>query len=230
MPRPTALLLMGGGDYHNTSEHYELLAGLLAGPAGLNVSVSDDFFGQTAASLSRYDLVVLWATHGQPPPEPVHALLAAVRQGTPLLGVHAAPFTVRRIEGGPEAIGSAYQGAHLPYQEFTVNILDTGHPITAGVMDFRVQDEPYRLDVVGDGVHVLASYDGRQTDAQWAESSPAREEAHAWRRRQPQAPLLYTKQLGAGKIHVNALGHDRAALTHPAFRQLVTQAVQWLMP
>ena len=29
MARPTALLIAGGAPYHNTSEHYELLAGLL---------------------------------------------------------------------------------------------------------------------------------------------------------------------------------------------------------
>ena len=100
MGRPSALLIMGGADYHNTVAHYELLAGLLAGPAGCNVTVTDDFPAQTEESLSRYDLLVLWATYGAPPREPVDALFRAVRQGTPLLGIHAAPYTVREIEGG----------------------------------------------------------------------------------------------------------------------------------
>jgi type 1 glutamine amidotransferase len=230
MARPTALLIAGGADYHNTPEHYELLAGLLAGPAGLNVTVTDDLLGQTEASLSAYDLLVLSATIGQPPAAPVQALFSTVRRGTPLLGLHAAPFTVRQVEGGPEAIGSMYLGAHLPYQEFTVHILDRTHPITAGVEDFRIQDEPYRLDILGDGVQVLAAYDGRATDAEFkGERRPAHDEAHAWRLQRPRAPLVYVKQLGAGRICVNALGHDRAALTHPAFRRLVAQAAQWLL-
>jgi len=221
---------MGGADYHNTAEHYELLAGLLAGPAGLNLSVTDDFLGQSEESLARYDLLVLWATHGQPPPEPVQALFAAVQRGTPLLGLHAAPYTVRLFPGGPAAIGATYLNPHLPYQEFTVRILDREHPITAGLEDFRIQDEPYRLELVGEGVHLLAGYDGRAADRPFTgPARPVHEEVHAWRRRQPQAPLVYTKQFGSGKLCVNALGHDRAALTNPSFRLLVTQAVRWLL-
>jgi type 1 glutamine amidotransferase len=55
------------------------------------------------------------------------------------------------------------------------------------------------------------------------------DEANAWRMAHPRAPLLYTKQLGKGKIHVNALGHDRAAMSNPAFRQLVVQGANWLL-
>ena len=46
---------------------------------------------------------------------------------------------------------------------------------------------------------------------------------------QPRAPLMYVKQLGAGKICVNAMGHDGAALRNPGFRQLTVQAVNWLL-
>ncbi|MBI3974249.1 MAG: ThuA domain-containing protein [Chloroflexi bacterium] len=232
MPRPTALLIMGGADYHNTPEHYELLTGLLAGPAGLNVTVTDDFLGQTKESLSQYDLLVLWATHGQAPAEPVHALFDVVRHGTPLLGLHAAPYSVRMVEGGPEAIGSSYirRFPHLPYQGITVNILDREHPITAGMEDFRISDELYCLEDLGPDVHVLASYDGRTANAPYrGEPRPQHDEAHSWRMQQPRAPLVYVRQLSAGKICVNALGHDGAAISNPGFRQFVVQAAKWLL-
>ncbi len=232
MPRPTALLIAGGADYHNTPEHYELLAGLLAGPAGLNLTVTDAFEAQTEETLRRYDLLVLSATIGRPAAEPVHALFQTVRRGTPLLGIHAAPFTVREVEGGPQAIGSSYikRFPHLPYQEITIRIFDRTHPITAGVEDFRITDELYCLEDLGPEVRVLAGYDGREANAPYrGEPRPQHAEAHAWRMQQPRAPLLYVKTLGAGKIFVNALGHDGAALRHPAFRRLVVQGVQWLL-
>jgi type 1 glutamine amidotransferase len=231
MARPTALLIAGGADYHNTPEHYELLSGLLAGPAGLNLTITDDFAGLTDASVRPYDLLVLWATIGDPPAAPVEALFGAVRRGTPLLGIHAAPFTVRRVPGGPEAIGALYlPWPHLPYQETTVSIYDRSHPITRNVEDFRVTDELYCLEPRGDGVQVLAGYDGRAADAPYRGAPrPGQDEAHAWRLGQPRAPLLYTTRLGAGKVHVNALGHDGAALRHPAFRQLIAQGVGWLL-
>ena len=236
MARPTALLIAGGADYHNTPEHYECLAGLLAGPCGLNVTVTDDFERQTAESLRRYDLLVLWATIGQASPEPVHALFDAVRRGTPLLGLHAAPYTVRMVEGGPQAIGSSYikEFPHLPYQEITVNILDREHPVTQGVGDFTITDELYCLNELGQTVTVLASYDGRQANKpyrlrEWQPPDPRHELAHQWRMQQPRAPLVYVTQHGEGKICVNALGHDKAALDNPGFRQITTQAAGWLL-
>jgi len=235
MARPSALLIMGGDGYHNLPEHYELLAGLFAGPGGCNVTVTDDFPGQTEESLSGYDLLALWATHRQPPPEPVAALFRTVRKGTPLLGIHAAPYTVRMIEGGPEAIGSAYikRFPHLPYQEVTVNILDGAHPVTAGVEDFVTSDELYCLEALGPRVEVLASYDGRAAAQPYRTRegqppNPLHDEAHAWRLTQPRAPLVYVTPLGAGRVCVNALGHDAAALSNPGFRRLMVQSIGWL--
>lgn len=234
MARRTALLIMGGEAYHNTPEHYELLAGLLAGPAGLNLTITDDLLSQTEASLSCYDLLVLWATHREPPREPVHALFDVVRKGTPLLGLHAAPYTVRMVEGGPEAIGCEYikRFPHLPYQEITVRILDRDHPVTAGMDDFRTTDELYCLENLGPDVKLLACYDGREANRPFrtrdGRPDPRHDEANAWRMQQPHAPLVYVKQLGSGKICVNALGHDAASLQNPGFRRLVMQAVQWL--
>lgn len=231
MARPTALIIMGGADYHNTPEHYELLTGLMAGPAGCNVTVTDDLADLTRKNLTDYDLLVLWATHGSPPAEPIHALFNAVRRGTPLLGIHAAPYTVRQVEGGPQAIGSAYikRFPHLPYQEITVNIVDRNHPVTAGIEDFRITDELYCLEDLGPDVRVLAAYDGRDANAPYkGEPKPTHEAAHAWRKQQPRAPLVYVKEHGEGRICINALGHDAASIANPGFRQLIVQAARWL--
>jgi type 1 glutamine amidotransferase len=236
MGRPTALLIMGGADYHNKPEHYEALAGLLAGPAGCNITVTDDFLGQTESSLSRYDLLVLWATYtGEVPPEPVHALFETVRQGTPLLILHGALYDFRQTPGWPEVIGALILPRpirHLPYQEVTVNIQDHSHPVTAGVEDFRITDELFTLELRGEGARLLASYDGRAASKPFSGRSESDEEqsaSHAWRIEQPRAPLVYVKQHGAGKICGNALGHDVAALTNPGFRRLTVQAVDWLL-
>jgi type 1 glutamine amidotransferase len=225
---------MGGDAYHNTPEHYEQLAGLMAGPAGFNITVTDDFPAQTTESLGGYDLLVLWTTMREPPAAAVDALFDVVRAGTPLLGIHAAPYTVRMIEGGPEAIGSAYikRFPHLPYQEITVSILDHDHPITAGVEDFTITDELYCLEDLTPGARVLAGYDGRKAEAPYplrnGQPNPLHDEAHAWRKQQPQAPLVYVKQLERGKICVNALGHDGQAIANPGFRKLTVQAAHWL--
>jgi type 1 glutamine amidotransferase len=227
---------MGGDAYHNLPEHYEAIAGLFAGPVGCNVTVTDDLPSQTRASLSGYDLIVLWSTIGHGPAEAIGAIFDTVRTGTPLIGLHAAPYTVRMVNGGPEAIGSSYikRFPHLPYQTITVDISDVPHPVTSGINSFVITDELYCLEHLPPEATVLATYDGRAAEASYVipdgrEPNPAHADAHAWRVTQPRAPLVYTKPLGNGHLVVNALGHDGQALTNPGFRQLTVQAAQWLL-
>ncbi len=227
---------MGGDAYHNLPEHYEAIAGLFAGPAGCNIVVTDDLPSQTQKTLSGYDLIVLWTTMAKGPPEAIGALFDVVRQGTPLIGLHAAPYTVRMVDGGPEAIGCSYikRFAHLPYQTVKVDIADVAHPITQGVSSFSISDELYCLEDLPADATVLASYDGRAASAPYVipegrEPNPSDADAHVWRMTQSHAPLLYTKPLGTGHVVVNALGHDGQALTNPGFRQLTVQAARWLL-
>ena len=59
---------------------------------------------------------------------PLAALWAAVRAGTPYLGLHGAAFTVQQGSGGPAAIGARYEEPHLRQQPLSVRIADSGHP------------------------------------------------------------------------------------------------------
>ena len=226
---------MGGDAYHNKEEHYEELAGLFAGPCGLNVTLTDDLPGQTRQSLSGYDLLVLWTTLREPPAAPVNALFDTVRAGTPLYGIHAAPYTVRMIEGGPAAIGGSYQKTfpHLPYQETVVRIYEPDHPVTRGIEDFTITDELYCIDELTPDTTVLAGYDGREVRSgrprEGQPPDPRFEIQTAWRLERPRAPLVWTRSLGSGRIVVNALGHDGQAIATPGFRRLSVQAVSWLV-
>ena len=221
MSRLKALLVMGGDPIHDTPEHYELLAGLLAGPAGLNLHIVGELEPLTRLTGSDYDLIAMYRADRQPAAAPLAALWEAVRAGTPYLGLHGAAFTVRQVLGGPAAIGARYEEPHLRRQPLTVRIADSGHPITAGVESFAIEDEPYRLTPLApSALQVLASYSDHTLNRQTRHGTIAAR--GDW-------PLLYTKRLGAGQIHTNVLGHDRQALTHPAYRRLVVQAVAWLL-
>ena len=166
MGRPSALLIMGGADYHNTAAHYELLAGLLAGPAGCNVTVTDDFPAQTEESLSRYDLLVLWATYTRTsPPGAGGRPLPGRAQGHAAAGSSTGRRTPCarscRAAGGHGRLVHQALSRSLPYQEITVNILDhaSGHGRGAG------------LRHRGRAVHCLEDWD-RGDDACWPATTP----------------------------------------------------------
>ena len=221
MSRPNALLVMGGDPIHDTPEHYELLAGLLAGPAGLNLHIVDELEPLTRLTGADYDLIAMYRADRQPAAPPLAAMWEAVRAGTPYLGLHGAAFTVQQVPGGAAAIGARYEEPHLRQQPLTVRIADGGHPITAGVDSFTIEDEPYRLTpLVPSALRVLASY---------SDCALNRRTRHGVIVTGGDWPLLYTKRLGAGQIHTNVLGHDRKALTHSAYRRLIVQAVAWLL-
>lgn len=236
MSRPSACLIVGGpADYHNTPDRYEHIAGLLAGPAGLNIHMTDDLPGQTRERLGEYDLLALWSTWTRDTPvEATNALLDVVRQGTPLLIMHGSLYNFRENPQWVRDMGALIRSrpiAHLPYQEVTVQIQDHSHPVTAGIDDFQTADELFTLDL-SEGAQLLASFDGRATAVTFrddVEQSEVGKASHAWRLQQPRAPLVYVKRLGRGKICGNALGHDASALLNPGFRQLTVQAVGWLL-
>jgi uncharacterized protein len=233
--RPKTLLIVGGpADYHNKPEQYEGIAGLLVGPAGLNVTVTDDLPGQTAESLAGYDLLALWSTWTRDVPVgATDALLECVRRGTPLLIMHGALYNFRDNAAWVRDMGALIRSrpiAHLPYQDVTVEIQDRGHPITAGVESFQTADELFTLELQP-GAQLLASFNGLSTDKPFrddVEKGEVGAASHEWRKSQPRAALVYVKRLGDGWVCGNALGHDGPALANPGFRQLTVQAAQWL--
>ncbi len=235
MARPKTLLILGGpADYHNKPEQYEEIAGLLVGPAGLNIHVTDDLPGQSEQSLSGYDLLVLWSTWTRDVPrEATDALLDAVRRGAPLLIMHGSLYNFRDNPEWVKDMGALIRSrpiAHLPYQDVTVEIQDSDHPITAGLENFQTADELFTLELQP-GATLLASFNGRATAKPFrddVEQSEVGAASHAWRMEQPRAALVYVKRLGEGWICGNALGHDGRALSNPGFRQLTVQACQWL--
>ena len=92
---------------------------------------------------------------------------------------------------------------HDPNKEFVVSVKKavTPHPITAGMEDFKIQDELYIIE--GD-------------ITQW--EILARAEGH---------PVLFNKKYGKGRVHNNALGHDERALSNSSFQKLVINGIAW---
>lgn len=228
MARPKALLLTSGG-HIRIANNRQLLEDTLARQAGLDLVACDDYADLTAQRLRAYDLILSFS--GGPRAEPsdaqVGALVHAVAEGTPFIGLHAASVAFRHqlpegdsirsrwpapadardgLSGAQRQylamLGSAFTHV-IPPHRFTVRILDRDHPITRDVDDFDVENELYELAGDLTKVHFLAETEGQ--------------------------PLLYVHRWGRGRVHYNALGHDGRVLAHPSYRRLVVQAVAWAL-
>jgi type 1 glutamine amidotransferase len=80
------------------------------------------------------------------------------------------------------------------------------HPVTAGVTDFELFDEYYEFELADEKITVLAQR--HRADGVII-------------------PVMYAREVGAGRVVYLALGHDMRAWGEPPFRALVRQALAW---
>ncbi len=201
--RPRAFLLLGQAgerQFHNLPEHWAHLGSLLRGVDLENRVISDDLADLNAANLARFDVILNYSTARVASEEQIEALLGAVRGGIGYVGLHAATATFLSSQPYLEMVGGRFL-RHPPFGRFSVEILDSEHPITRGLTDFEIDDERYELVDVVDGIEILA-----------------RNEGH---------PMVYARSYGAGRVAYIALGHDARSLGRPEYHRLVSQAIRW---
>lgn len=110
-----------------------------------------------------------------------------------------------------QLIGARFAG-HPPISQIEVILTDSKHPITAGVEGkFTIFDEAYRHRMAKVKVHVLAKLKERPGD----------------RKPDPNLDILWTREVGKGRVVYNALGHGKEAWTNPNWQKLVVQSVLW---
>jgi len=110
-------------------------------------------------------------------------------------------------------LGARFAG-HPAITELTVLIADDKHPITAGLKEFKITDEPYKHTIADVQRHVLARFKDRPGD-----KDPKAAQANM--------DIVWTREVGKGKVVYCALGHGKAAWVNPAWQKLVVQAICW---
>jgi type 1 glutamine amidotransferase len=175
------------------------------------------------ATLGKYDVLMLnyrETPKGSPESrwseENKQAFLNAVRGGRGLVVYH---HTLSAFVGWYEferciAGGWRGQGYHGPKHQFTVTSTPANHPITAGLpSSFRHEvDELYQNSVMFPENVVLAT----------AYSDPAKPEGTGIAE-----PMVWVKRYGRGRVCVNALGHDVAAMKGKGFQTLMIRGIEW---
>lgn len=194
------LLLVGGAPYHDQPEHRETLSEFIG--AKFSLIMTDDLDVLSPDGLSEYEVFVNYTTFVKPSEDQVSALLEAVKGGKGFVGIHGATATFWNSPAYLDMIGGKFI-VHDPNKEFVVSAKKAvvPHPITTGIEDFKIQDELYIIE--GD-------------ITQW--EILARAEGH---------PILFNKKYGKGRIHNNALGHDKRALGNSSFQKLVINGIAW---
>lgn len=198
------MLARSFGAIHPADHAYEAVAADLAvrNIATLEKATETDVLTR----LDGRDLLVIYTDMGEMTGEEEAALAGWVERGGALVAIHGAAAGFRDNHTYHALIGSAFV-SHPPATRFTVWSRDANHLITRRLpASFAVEDELYLLEPKADFHALLAArYLGQDV------------------------PLAYVRRHGRGRIFYLALGHDRAALDQPRFRDLVAHGARWAL-
>ena len=234
-PKPKLQVLIVTGqntashDWHGTTP---VLRKLLEDTGRFEVRVTEEFRGAGPETLAPYDVVVLSYYDGRKPElrwgeRTDSALLNYLRSGKGVVVFH---FALAAFDGWADyekltaANWRPNNGHHSARHDFTVTIKDTDHPITRGMKPTFAQanDELYaNLKWQPEGsFHVLATA--------WDDHSLYRQGE-----KQPipgaglNQPMLWTVNVGSGRVFVTALGHDADAMKSAGFITTLTRGTEW---
>jgi type 1 glutamine amidotransferase len=214
MNPPKALLLLGG-NHHD----FDGFSGFFRSFFPENeLAIESTYDGDSLLRLQeeQVDLVVLYTCFGGSVkdgnlaedlnPEQIDALARWVAGGGRLLAVHSATVMRESNQEMRRLLGGRFV-SHPPQFDFTVYPLFKEHPITQGIGAFAVHDEFY-VQSYDDGVVIhMAAFD-----------------------RGVAYPMVWTRSEGRGQVAYLAPGHSKRVWDLPSYRQLVRQAVDWLVP
>jgi type 1 glutamine amidotransferase len=213
---PIDALLIGENSVHLFDEKAPLIEAAL----GDDVAVERTTDMAAFEDLAGYDVVVDYVTDNSLTEAQVAGLTAFVRDGGGYLPIHPAADLTSYIDDEGEfrgrdepvpemreLIGGHFVG-HPEQSTFGVRIVDGDHPVTAGVSDFEVYDEPYQLDVDEDRVDVLARMDHDELPEDY--------------------PVVWVHEVGSGRVCYSSLGHTDRALEHESHARILRNAVHWV--
>jgi type 1 glutamine amidotransferase len=211
-----ALVVRGGWDGHVPVPATDRYAAALK-DEGYDVTISDTLDSYLDEGLlAETDLIVQCWTMGQISGEQVTGLIRAVRAGTGFAGWHGGVIDAFRTETRYQLMTGG-QFVHHPREFITYEVYAVAdradHPVMAGIKPFTVTSEQYYLHM-DPAVDVLAVTD-------YAEDPDAPELAGAI------MPVTWTREWGAGRVFVTAVGHRVADLEVPEVDEMIRRGMAW---
>ena len=154
----------------------------------------------------NYDAVVFYNFHQELDERAKDAILELADAGRGIVVLHHAVLAFPKWEEwrkicGVDVLSFGYDDG----QEIRVHVEDSDHPITAGLSDWDMVDETYRMRTPDDDCHVLLTVD-----------HPNSMTHLAWARTYRNSRVFWFQS-----------GHDDKAYSSPQFHQVIEQAIRW---
>ena len=167
-----------------------------------------DYSAINAQKLAETEILVLHTT-GDAQGADLDALKTWIKHGGALVAVHCAADSFKDDVEWIAMLGGSFR--HHPDQlGVTVEIVDTAHPITQGVVGFTVHEELYLFANYNPAnVHLLAETPSYDED----DGKPI--------------PVAWTTEPGQGRIFYLSLGHNPDVMATEQWQTLFKNGVKW---
>lgn len=204
-----ALIVWGGWEGHEPRPVAEILADALQ-DGGFEVEIANTLdVLRDEAKLRSLDLIVPQWTMGEIAPEQLGPLLAAVRSGVGLAGLHGGMGDAFRKETEFQfMVGGQWVahpgGAGVTYR---VEIVKPDDPIVAGIEDFEVTSEQYYMHVDPNNEVLAVTY--------FPDYGPA------------PVPVVWKKMYGEGRVFYSSLGHNAQVAAQAEPLTIMTRGMLW---
>ncbi|QLC26919.1 ThuA domain-containing protein [Parasphingopyxis algicola] len=233
---------VAAGKYHDIDFARLEILKLLAEHPQIRTTVACDY--ADTERLAQCQFLVTYTCDLMPGEAEAAAIRSWLEQGGKWLALHGTNSILRFTETGVdcpderpevmEMLGTQFK-AHPPIGPFTVEVADKDHEFTRGIDDFEVVDELYLSKTTAEIDTLMQTrFEGEATgfvDADWPETV---------------VPILYTRDIGKGRIVYNTLGHcrghydlpdmepfythpERCAWDYPVYYDLLRRGLGWAM-
>ena len=234
---------VAAGKYHDIDFARLEILKLLAEHPQIRTTVGCDYAATDRIAACRF--LVSYTCDLMPTPQETAAIRTWLEGGGKWLALHGTNSILVFTEGGQvdtpndrgdvmEILGTQFK-AHPPIGPFKVEVVNRDHELTRGIDDFEVIDELYLSNTTAPIDTLMQTrFTGEATGFiadRWEETI---------------VPVLYTRQIGAGMVSYNALGHcrghydlpgmvdfypnpEKCAWNYGVYYELLRRGIAWAM-
>jgi len=208
------LVVWGGWDGHQPDVFAKKISEW-ASSKGAHVTVSDSLGVYTNSELmKKQDLIIQYWTMGTITAEQSKGLIETIKSGTGLVGCHGGiGDSFRNNTDYQYMVGGQWVTHPGGKIDYTVQINNTGDPVTEGLQDFEIKNTEQYYMHVDPNVRVLAMTTFNADHDNWinGNSMPV-----VWKRYHDKGPVFYI-----------SIGHNPEDFDHPAVWTMLTRGIDW---
>ena len=165
---------------------------------------------ESSSALSQYPVILFNQQVADSTPLMRSSLTTYLRNGGGLVALHWAVDNFHDWPDFADVLGRVWQEgvSKEEHGQFHVHIRDATHPITRGMQDFDTSEQEaihYRLRGKA-AIHVLAVAKTESGD---------------------NAPVMFTHDLGKGRVFFSPFGHSAAGRNNPGVQAMIVRATEW---